>query len=265
MTRFAIVFVFASLLSIRAASGVDVTTCGQVVDKGDFGVLVGDLTCAGTAVVLEQRATLDLAGFTITVTGPGPGAAVNCIGRRCAVHSNAVAPGKLLGNSGHAGIAMQAVPLGKVELRNLVIDGFLHNVQAATARVFATDVSVTGAASNGMIARRLDLDAVNATGNLAGLYATISIKFGVVTASNNAGAGMASGGKVKGTQLTASGNELGVVGSHVRLFNSSVTGNTNTDVVSLEHAPSLHGTACDTSSNTAPLGGTPWGVCALDP
>ena len=70
---------------------------------------------------------------------------------------------------------------------------------------------------------------------------------------------------MKGTRLTASGNGLGVVGSHVRLYNSTVTGNTDTDVVSLDRAPSLHGTACDTSSNTAAMGGTPWGVCAIDP
>lgn len=55
------------------------------------------------------------------------------------------------------------------------------------------------------------------------------------------------------------------MGSHVRLHNSTVTGNTTTDVVSSNRAPRLSGgTVCDTSSNL-PMGGTPWGVCALDP
>lgn len=264
MTRWTGVLMVVSVLCGSAAHGVDISSCGQTVPARDFGVLVNDLVCSDTAVLLENHADLDLAGFSITVTGPGPAIAVHCLGTRCTVRDSTLGPpAQILCTDGTAGgIVANAGPVAKVVLHTVHIDGCQHNVQAVFARVRAIDVVVSNATQTGMIADRLYLNSVTATGNANGLYGTDVVKIAVATVTDNAGYGIASEGKVKGTTLTATGNGLGVSGEHVKLFASTVTGNT-LDVVSRERKPRLSGSTCDTSSDAA-SGGTPWGVCALD-
>jgi hypothetical protein len=254
----------AALLSVESAAAVDVSSCGQTLGRGAHGVLVADLACGDTALVMENGAQLDMAGRSITVSGSGPGAAIRCIHARCRVYSSSVAPGTLAGPDTFAGISIEGTPIAKLRLSNLQLAGFYHGVQGPTARVFASDVVVNGAAQVGMLAARLYLEQVAASGNGSGLYASTSLKFTDIAANDNAGYGLASTGKIRGTGLTASGNNLGVAGGHIRLLGATVTGN-DTDIVSTDRLPRLRASHCDTSSDTWTPGGAPWGVCALDP
>src|SRR4051794_34929971 len=69
------------------AADVVVSACGAVVAAGDHSSLAADLNCSAApadqpAVVLKQRASLSLGGFTLT--GASDGIAVRCA-RHCAV------------------------------------------------------------------------------------------------------------------------------------------------------------------------------------
>src|ERR1051325_6028277 len=80
------------VLLSTAAAAVDITACNQTVPPGEVGILTADLDCGPSdvedsyGVELENGATLDLAGHTIT----GPRYAVSCE-KRC----NVIGPGTL--------------------------------------------------------------------------------------------------------------------------------------------------------------------------
>ena len=62
-------FVSLSLMLSSVAYGVDISTCGQIVDAGQVGEVVGDLDCKAVsgspAVTLKPASTLHLNGHAV--------------------------------------------------------------------------------------------------------------------------------------------------------------------------------------------------------
>src|SRR5207249_8114063 len=50
---------------------IDILSCGEMVPAGDVGVLQADLTCSGVGVEVDEMATLQLNGHSITGASPG--------------------------------------------------------------------------------------------------------------------------------------------------------------------------------------------------
>ena len=239
----------ALLLLVAAAdraTATDVTACGQTVAARDTGVLTADLTCSSSAegVFLEERATLDLGGHTIS------GGGVLC-GGSCTVKG----PGTIANVHTDGGYGA----------------GIYANLQGGRKRKFlAENVDVhdndTGIVSQ---AARVTLSGVNASNNDQNGIRTLGarvVRATNVTASNNGESGLSDFtatvriGTVRLTGFTAMGNGRGGVthdGRVTVLVGSTVTGNawppapdepTMVDIATAEgRCPRLTTTTCDHS------------------
>src|SRR5262249_23441363 len=127
----------APLLSAPAGA-VDVVACGQVVQRGEVGDLVGDLACPGGGVVLEAKAALNLNGHVLAGPGAGSGSClfpdcggVWCQGSRCTVEG----PGEITGFP--IGIWSQDPTdldrKGRVTAANLLLRGNNEGIRARSA------------------------------------------------------------------------------------------------------------------------------------
>jgi hypothetical protein len=299
-----------TLLVARTCVAVDVTQCGQVVAARDTGVLVANLTCNRTipgscascpspschvdlgqpcdvgaacasgrcvhaALRLENRASLDLAGFALRGTvGDEPEVGVLCESR-CTV----IGPGEVA----------QLVDFG-------IWAGGGLDVLGGVARISDVDVHDVFAGV-GISALRLRLDTVTATSNALGIVAS-SIRADTVTASGNdpySGINVATlratnlttndnaydglffaraRSRFRLTNFTATGNAgYGIRGGNVILVDSTLTGNaghgSGVDLATVAR-PRVAGTTCGKSGQLPAdnaysnmLSGT-WGVCAGD-
>lgn len=246
-----IAVLFVPFLASTAAA-VDVTTCGQIVQSGEIGVLQADLDCATApgfcfyfpadpqtetsvacttddecgggfpnglgfcnriGVALDGRAELQLNGHTLG------GAGVRCDGRgRCSVSG----PGSIVAAQGFGILAKRNVRVTGVA----VIDAAYAGIWSLTGNVEAADAIVQNAPSMGIYAPRgsvLVRDSDVTVGNIAvgaartikgsGVYAHDSY-FGVVAP------------RILLTGLEATGNvRWGVNGNKIALLDSEVTGN----------------------------------------
>ncbi len=251
----------ALLLLAGAASALDIATCDVTVPRGEVGVLVADLNCGPSyeddsyAVWLENGATLDLAGHTIT----GPQFAVYCV-RKCTV----VGPGTLTG-------AFYGIWGG-----------------TAAARVKASDVTI---ASNlgGMAISRATLSNVTLTDNVVGLdVSKIDAENLTVTACHGDYTLEVDAGKIDGLTLTGNVAAQALVlmeGGSLRLSNASFSGNTapvgilglsgnlrlfdsvvegqQTDLFTARR-PRLTNSTCGTSARYGDPPHLPWSVCTND-
>jgi len=229
---------------------VEVTTCGQVVPDRTLGYLSADLDCTGftggpvnavyqgAAVYLGKKSQLDLRGFT--VTGGRSGVlcdALTCDGRPCSQGPCEVFNGTVTGaTSGDTGVRGY-VP----RVHDLTISGFNFGIVAVT-RATLTNVTVTGAAENGVEGygaqhgfRTLTMDGSTVTG---------SGRFGVAVFSN---LGMA---LLKSSTISGNGGPT---------FCNAGPGECG-DIFTYRR-PRLVDTTCDTS---VALSGGNWGVCSLD-
>lgn len=191
---------FASALAVLALAAtahavdtVDITECGQVVLRGQTGVLQNDLTCGATvmrcrdypevvcnsfmdcpnrlgcnaaALFLARSATLDLNGHTIT--NDAQQFAIRCPYRgKCTVHGGAVAcPASSSGLGIWSG-----------------------------SRVFARDLSFTGCLS-GITAEKINATRVVASGGGTGFYGQ-HVRAYDVTATDNQSIGLAGVGTLR--------------------------------------------------------------------
>lgn len=210
-----------------AAAAVDVTTCGQIIQAGETGVLASDLDCSGAgafAVLLLRRATLDLNGHTLiggpvsptvkgaaaadgsgsgsfTIRGPGviAGTAVDAFpfesGNACiemeggrAVLTSATGVIEIHGcERGINSPGPGPDPTGSVELDHVDIH---DNFIEGTAlrKLVATHVSAHHHVRGaGLYALRLTLDDVTAHDNNLGLAAGRRLDGRDVTATHNVG------------------------------------------------------------------------------
>lgn len=177
----------ALLLSVRVASGLDITDCGQRVPSNETGVLQGDLDCPpvpqfcstdesiactqdsdcpatgesrpciGPAVYLEHHATLDLNGHTLK---GGQTATVFCT-RDCTVRG----PGSLEGTDERLVHAKR-----NVEISDVVMEGGSSGVLAQFGRVRANNITANNGTGNGVYAyRSVRGDNITANGNTWGI------------------------------------------------------------------------------------------------
>jgi hypothetical protein len=112
---------------------------------------------------------------------------------------------------------------------------------------------------------RMSITDVTASDNGIGFFAGKSMRGTNVTATNNHlnGVDSCGFGTVALTNLVATGNAFaGACADHLRLIDSTVTGNISTDVYSIRF-PILVNTTCGSSAGVN-SSFTPWGVCAND-
>lgn len=272
---------FIGTLAVAHAADVVVATCGTIVPAGERGILQGDLDCsaapaAQAAVVLGNRASLALAGFTLT--GAVDGTGVRC-SRNCTVRG----PGTIT-----------SAPAGVGELRAACVRALLDpGVTPRSQRVEVENLDLRGCGAGvvgdtGRRGLRLTAEHVVADGNYASFTAA-DIQARDVSASNGSGAGFyAPTGKVTGADVHADNNDpTGVVAARlsltdstasgnvafgvqalagpVKLVRATVTGSGIRDVLSAR-PPHVAGSACGTSARWIPPNGIgePWGVCAGD-
>jgi hypothetical protein len=248
----------ASLPSFALDIPGDPSSCGVVVERGDPGVLQGDLDCTGhniTAVTLRPGATLDLNGHRIT---GGSDPAIECYvaaTRTCTVDG----PGELAGSS------VGVFAASRARIRDVII----HDNAVGIHMIYG-DVAH---------AARLELDRVTIRDNT-----NEGVKGGGLIAAkdsairDNGGIGTTSFGPSKFVRTTITGNGGSGIVTGVysdfyaqyfynkrQLFLSGcdVSGNGGVDILS-GRRPRLVGTTCGTSGNPLEPGNPAWGVCSGD-
>jgi len=188
----------ASLVVVTAVSPVDaqvaVTTCGQTVSGA--GALAADLDCSAagtTGVFLEPRASLDLAGFTLTMNGTD---GVECDGR-CDVFSS-VSGGTIEGAD--IGIANA---FGQARATGIAIVAGGRGIAADV--VLASNVTITDHALTGISAyNKADVRGSTLTGNHVGVAC--------------------SGCRVKVVDSSITDGTVGVIARVISLVDVTVTG-----------------------------------------
>lgn len=248
------ILVAAALIAWTADAGagvdpppVEVTACGQRVPARTTGFLGADLACmSGWGVILEQDATLDLRGFTLS-----GGLGVLCVSSRCPLPP--------------------CRRLGRCEVRNGTITGTPFGAIAGyriTVRDMTLDGGGVGPHGPSPCARIDVVDShLNASGVLAGrveLVGSTLVDSCVVAA------------RASLTSSTVMDDEAcGVYANSVELVDSHVVGNGLTysgcgvsflcgDLVT-SRRPKLDATStCDTSVDRRTYPIASWGVCALD-
>jgi hypothetical protein len=263
-------FVSALVLSASTAGAVDVSTCGQVIQRGEVGVLIADLACSETGVELESGATLQLDGHTLAVSS---GAGIECEAGRCAVEGPGVIDGQ---STGDAGIYLY----GKVRLslRDVVIRDLDNGVLGLSRnRVDFENVLIDGIGIMGIDLgdrsrlKGSGLTVQNTVGPLGrAVHATKCMGENWTITDNQAIFALRQSGLACGSArlsgLVATNNAgIGVwLGASGRFFDSTITGNDaaadGIDLMS-DGRPRLFGGTCGRSSNHD---GTPWGVCTGD-
>jgi hypothetical protein len=259
----------AAMLVSTPALAIDISTCDQVVPRGQVGVLIADLDCRTTAVRLEMGARLRLDGHTIAVDS---GLGVECRQKRCTIEGPGVIDGKTTADTGIGGhervrldvsdVTIQNFEFGifgvarnKANLENVVVDGnalFGLDLQQPST-INASNLTVRN--TNGPTGRAVHAEnCVGEDWTITDNLATLNEQSGVACA------------RARIDRLTATGNGgtgvwLGVIG---RFRDSTITGNgvggDGIDIVS-ERRPRLIATTCGRSADKS---GTPWGVCTND-
>jgi hypothetical protein len=263
------------------AADVVVTTCGTVVPSGDKGTLQANLDCSAApasqpAVVLANRASLSLGGFTLT-------GAVDGIGVRCARHCTVTGPGTIT-----------SVPAGSGSMRAACIQALRDPGEAPRSqKLKIEDLNLDGCGygvggDTGSHGAKLTVTNVAADGNDVGFIGA-GIRARDVSATNGSGAGfLVPTGKMIGINIHADGNDpIGVEAARMSLTDSTAIGNTAFGVLASTGATKLRGTTvtgsgirdvlsarppqvsqltCGTSARWIPPNGigAPWGVCAGD-
>lgn len=230
------------LVTTQAFAG-NVTSCGQLVPPRDIGVLTADLDCSSAAgafaVELGDRATLEMAGHTITGRG------ILCQ-LRCTIHG----PGDVTGVGG-AGLEVYGGRNRVTVSGGVSLHGNIDGIYGG-AKLVLTDVDVSNNSSSGIFVLTKRVKGTNVTVNDNG-------SFGLFAQDSS----------VTIDGLTANDNGwFGVNAKRVKLLNSTLTGNEGghpsnppfVDVVSTRR-PRLVNTVCDHSLGPD---GITWGVCAQD-
>jgi hypothetical protein len=276
-----------ALLAVLLASNAhafDIDRCGLAVPAGEVGHLVADLACPGSleaGVYLEKGASLSLDGHSLLGDGDGKFGVV-CVGGSCTVtgpgevgfFESCITSGangrKLTVSDVEAHHCDYGIVAPKIFATNVVAHH--HEEWAFGAMTVMTGIGVTADDNSqwGFYGRRLTLvdsamrrngsHAVNAFGGFKGTN---------VTFEDNLGAGVV-GGRIKASNLTATGNQQGGVSAHptLSLRDSTLIDNAGYDLAS-ERRPHLKDTVCGKSLKAPSVGhpvpfGTTWEVCTDD-
>jgi hypothetical protein len=250
----------------HAGQTVNVTTCGQVVQRGVRGVLVGDLACGVQWGTCQSCATCsDEVQPQVYCSSPAdcPDPGVNvCAGSR-------FYPGS---------VGVYVVPGGRLYLNGFTISGAQFGVLgnrpdgtggSASVRVYGPGtIEATGQAFTGYSGRLQD---VRLRASIYGIVATKARVKDVDTSGNTIG--VSTYESLRALRLTSDDNRyIGLLSyGGARVSASHLTGNALVDVTT-EDPPRVVATVCEHSATlveTGQLGlydpsGPPWGVCSLD-
>lgn len=256
---------------IESAEAVVIDSCGSTISKGQVGVMTTDLVCDadlgqqvdGSAILIENKGTLDMNGHDLTVLGAAQG--IRCAGK-CVVTSNAEAPGGIIrGDVGGFGGVDGA---STVTASHLAIEGNWSDGVRSIKQVRASDVSCTGTQAC-LESRKVRATQVIAINGKSGILARRSLRAEDVVVSDNSHWAIDAGNKMRGENVTVTNNGMMGIdasagapgnGGPIKLSNSVVTGNP-IDLYT-PRPPKLRDTVCDTSRNSAT--GFTWGVCSAD-
>ena len=203
------------------ARGGDIATCATTVPTGQEGRLVADLDCAGSpGIQLDDDATLDMNGHAIATGGAW---AVYCFGD-CTI----VGPGRISGATDYALWGYR----GRASISNVDFEASRFHIDLPLHKVALTNVTATNGGHLGgsfaIRAGRLVARNVVVTGNLgAGILASGPIRGEDVMASNNGDVAISSLRSIRIDRLTATDNQgTGLIsGGGVSLRDSRLTGN----------------------------------------
>jgi hypothetical protein len=295
-----------SLIALLAGAlrvdATDVTSCGQTIAALDTGILQTDLDCSGSqfGVRLLAGATLDLNGHAVR-GGDVTEATVLGIGHEDGTgraRFTIVGPGEISG-TGHEyptfgtwgciqvndGLARVSGGTGRIDVHGCIygVLGSAGESPNGRARVTLEHVDFHDLTFDAAAVGKLSATDVTASDNGGqGLGAERKTVVADVVANNNVrGHGVFSGGVLKGTNVSTSGNitgveawgtlalvnasssgnqYFGVTGKRVKLTNSIITGNGIADIAS-RSLPRLVDTTCGTSMD---FNSNSWGVCEND-
>jgi hypothetical protein len=221
--------------SPAAPPPVEVVSCGQIIPGAMVGVLTADLHCtSGNGVLLEARATLDLAGHTLSgdvTLNDG----VECLGATCTV----TGPGSVI--------------------------GFIEGIHAEKGAI-NLDGAAIAALHYGIFGRRgAQVRNASFTGHLStAVYVAKAVKIENSTFTNNSRAA-SSGGTIKLIGSTITGGSTGLYARGANLIDSTIDtttdGGTGPDIQT-NGRPRLRDSTCAGTSSSFSL--VSWGVCALD-
>jgi hypothetical protein len=262
------VSIFVVRIDSAQAAWDPLSSCGQTITRAKVR-LTADLDCSatGTTAVTLERATLDLAGFTLTGTTASATTTIRCVDS-CKI----VGPGTVVG--GGNAIAAYEIP-GTVRVSDVTVRDALGN-GVVGAVVMVRDSTITG---NGVTtggcgvfagARTFKISGSTLSGNGCGAF-NHGRKNAVVrdsTIVDNVPAAPAVVQRLLGV-LSLSG---------LTVVDSKVTGHLAGipplgrwcdflgcgDIVTFEEAPSLDNVECDISVNIATAPVTSWNLCAND-
>jgi len=243
------------------ALATDVTSCGQIIETGDTGVLQADLDCSSSpeGVLLRPFATLDLNGYAIT-GGSGTYAVVRGIGDsedlELAEYEKGsftiVGPGTISGvilnpnfHSGtyacvavNEGYAKLTSATGSIDIHDCVfgVVGTSEEYSQSRARADIDHTVLHDNVLEGVTLRQLVVDNVTAYGNGgAGVHAINKMVATNVVAYDNFAQGVFATRKLKRTNITAYNNAIGVESFRkVDVTGLVATGNTVAGALSLQ-------------------------------
>jgi hypothetical protein len=274
--RAPVLAVLAVLLASEAPA-FDVDRCGLVVPTGEVGHVVSDLSCPASleaAVYLDPSATLSLGGHRILGDGGGE-FGIACLGSCTVTGPGEIGVFKACITASYARRATATdLEVHHCETGILAPDIRATNVFAhhhekwafgVLKRMKGVGLTADDNGLHGFFGPKLVLEnsAMRRNGSHA-VFADVVFKGTNVAFEDNLGAGVV-GGRIKGTGLTATGNQQGGVSAHpsLSLRDSTLVENPVYDVAS-ERQPSLRDTECGKSLRApAPFGST-WNVCTDD-
>ena len=268
---------FAIVLLSGSAWAQSVTQCGQTVSAG---VLAGDLDCsaAGCAVLVEDGGSLDLAGYTITVS--------ELCGVRCEKDCF-VSGGSITGSDAVYGVHSSTKgaevsvsnldfaidPHGPILVPPIMTNYCVYSAGSVVMENCTFTRCAYGAKSDkSMTVRDSEFSAV---GVALSAGVNLSVENTTMTGGNN---GAAANRRVEATNVTVTGNGYwGLKAKRVRSSSSTVTGNGGdpdctpaaygcADILSAAR-PALEVVDCGTSGDLdRHLNPTEksWGFCSLD-
>jgi hypothetical protein len=244
---------------------VPITTCGQVVERGQVGILMADLACGHQWGTCRACVQAGCAGLGVPCSGPPdcPDPAVNVCDGSEAVPSVGVyvVPGARLYLNGHS--------IGGVQFG---IYGARPDNTGTSARVRIVGPGTVASTREATRGSNLSLsDGVTLTDSLYGVVASKARLKDVDTSGNTIGVSVFQA--LRATRVTADGNRYAGFVSYAgaRLSSCHATGNAVIDVTT-ELRPRVAATTCDHSAALEETGqpgiyeptGPPWGVCAGD-
>jgi hypothetical protein len=232
--RWRAIVIVASLLDAVCARALDISTCGGEVPVAEEARLLTDLACSGDfAILLHNRATLDLDGHTITlVRSGGNQVAVQCV-TDCTVIGGAALPGSIVGSGAPLVASTSGVAMRRGTVRNVQVSGFTYGI-VADRRVEIEDVTVSDCRDFGVLARKGNVTTISvaAAGNGVGIQARRVTAVGLDVSGNAEGGLYAR--RVFAQQVTANSNgRWGIVGEHVvKIDGAAASGNGDVGVLS---------------------------------